>query len=641
MIEQLPKITDELLVQPSEVIDPLHLDLDQDQILKALKSNIRASITFYKSRDLYAKQEKNVKYYLGDQKAYNASNKSKEYKENVIYEGVSRQKPIELSRLPDLTVKPGNDTAESKETATKISEVINSDVRQRKNRKLLGLAIKQEPLYYFSVIKARWNPEIGMFGDYEFVSVHPNNIVWDHLVPDNNVNDMRFVAEKQEISLKELIMMFPDKEDEIKTEYGWLSVEDKGADEKMASPVNVWEIWFHWYKMNGKETERVDGVMWVYKQLALKQMRNPYFDYQGRKKTFSMQMEEKEGKTIDDILLQISVERGADQEESPTIYSNYFKDPEKPYFFMVYENMGLQPIGETSRIEQVLPFQDSINASGAIIQDMNVRSRGKDIFDTNAIDQNTLDSVDIYDVDQVLGINVPQGQSINNVHSRIEQKPATAQQYRSMQEDRQKAFEMIGVGATTRGLNEPDSTLGESQMAREADYGVIDDIVEDTINAVAEWQSRWSMQFMRLFYTEPHMRNLLGKDGETLHIKITQDMIDDGMEAVVSASGVDKMMRKRMAMEAMKMGISDPLSYYEDVEASNPKERALRAMMAMNAPQMYMEKYLMDKPTPEEAGPATQEALQASPGGENPMPMTPPVEAGQPMGGGNPYTKNT
>ena len=416
-------------------------------------------------------------------------------------------------------------------------------------------------------------------------------------------------------------MTFPDKEVEIKEEFGWGDSEDSD-DKKMASPVTMWETWFHWYKLKGKQSERVDGVVWIFKNLVLKKMRNPYFDFQGKKKLFSRVMEEKGGLSIEDIFDSLDANAG----QNETVYNNYFQQPEKPYFFMVYENMGEQPIGVTSRVEQVLEFQDSINQDGSVISDMNIRARGKDIFATSAIPQDTLDSIDIYDVDQVLGLDLPDGVPISNVHSRIEQKPATAQQYRSMQENRQKAFEMIGVGATTRGLQEPDSTLGESQMAREADYGVIDDIVEDTINACAEWQANWSMQFIKLFYTKPHMRHILGKDGEVLHSKLSQDMVDNGMEVIVSASGVDKMMRKRMAVENMKLGIGDPLSYYEDTEQSSPKERALRAMMAQGSPMVYMEKYLQDKPTPQEAPPATQDALDSMPGGQSQQqPVQPPV----------------
>ena len=630
MLNDLPKITDSILTQPTEVIDQLSLDLTDDQIIDARTSNVLASKNFYKQRGLAEKQEKNLKYYLGQQEVYKASTKSKTYRENIVYEGLSRQKPIELSRLPDMTVKPGGETPEHKKTAEMITEVVNSDIKKRKNRKLLGLAIKQEPLYYYAVIKALWNPEIGMFGDYEFVNVNPTKITWDHLAPDNDANSMKIVDEALETSLKELIAMFPTKEDEIKAAYGWTSDanSDKSDDAKMSSPVVVYETWFHSYKIKDGETERIDGVSWIYKTLVLEKMKNPYFDYQGRKKTFSMVMKEKQGSTVDEILGMFDVENETDEQDNDIIYNNYFQDPEKPYFFMVYENMGLQPIGETSRIEQVLDLQDSLNQSGAVIQDMNIRSRGKDIFDTNAIDQTTLDSVNIYDIDQVLGLDVPQGQSINNVHSRIEQQPATQQQYRSQDTDRQKGFEIIGVGATTRGIQEPDSTLGESQMAREADYGVIDDIVEDTINACAEWQARWAMQFIKLFYTVPHMRHLLGKDGETLHARVNQDMVDDGMEAVVSASGVDKMMRKRMAMENAKIGYGNPLDYFQDTEQSNPKERALRAMLFAVAPQMYIQKYLIDDQGDPNT-PATNQVLGKDqppmPGDQQPVNNQPPV----------------
>ena len=86
-----------------------------------------------------------------------------------------------------------------------------------------------------------------------------------------------------------------------------------------------------------------------------------------------------------------------------------------------------------------------------------------------------------------------------------------------------------------------------------------------------------------------------------------------------------------MAMENMKLGIGDPLSYYEDTEQSNPKERALRAMLVQGSPQMYMQQYLMPKPEEGEAGPMAQQAMEASPGaqppqGQPPMPpQAPPV----------------
>lgn len=593
MNNELPQI--DFLSQPQEYIDPLHLDLNEDEIVRTVKENIRASVGFYQEKGLYAKQKRNRDYYLGKQQLYTASNKARPYKENVIYEGMSRQKPIALSRMPDVIVKPGGDDPEQKSSAEKLSGIFNSDIKKRENRKLYGLAFKQEPINYYAVVKARWNPEKGPFGDYEYINVHPDNIVWDQNCTNSNANDMRFVAEKAKMPLKEVIMMFPNKELEIKQEFGWGGNEDSD-EKKLASQVNIWEVWFHWYKLKGSESEKIDGVIWIYGNLALKKMKNPYYDYQGKRKTFTRVMKEKESYSMDELFGLIDPESS----EQEVVYNNYFQDPEKPYFFMVYENFGEHPISETSRIEQILEFQDSLNMDGSIIQDMNIRSRGKDLFDTNAIPQTTLDSLDMYNVDQAIGLDVQQGSSINNSHSRIEQKPATQQQYKSLDDGRNKAFEMIGTGPSARGLSQSGVTLGQEQMSREGDYGLIDDIVEDTINALAEWQGRWSMQFIKMFYTKPHMRHILGKDGEVLHSKLTQDVVDNGMEVVISASGVDKLQRKRMAMENAKLGMSDPLSFFEDTEQPQPKERAKRAMLFKMAPQMYMQEYVMDKLSPDQ-----------------------------------------
>ncbi len=629
MIDELPQL--DFLAQPSETLDPLHLELSDDEIVQTVRDNIATSTSYYKEKNFYARQLANKQAYLGRQPLPKASNKAKPYKENVIYEGIARQKAVELSRMPDLTVKPGDETPESKKTAEQLTGIVNHDTKQDDNRKLLGLAIKQEPIYFFSCIKAIWNPEKGAFGDYDFVSVHPDNIVWDHNVTDNDANKMRFVAEKARLMLKEVIMMFPDKEAEIKHEFGWED-SDETEEKKLASPVNLWEVWFHWYKLSEGQSERIDGTTWIYGNLCLKKMKNPYFDYQGKRKTFSKELQEKNAYSIDEIFGLL----GTQDQNEEKVYNNYFQDPEKPYFFMVYENFGEHPVGETSRVEQVLEFQDSINLNGSVIQDMNIRSRGKDLFDTEAIDQKTLDSIDLYNVDQAIAINVPQGGSINNVHSRIEQSPATAQQYRSQDTDRAKVFEMLGVGQSLRGIVDPDATLGQEQMGREGDYGLADDIVDSTVNAAAKWQARWSMQFIKLFYTKPHMRHILGRDGDTLHTRLTQDMVDNGMEVVVSASGVDKMMRKRQATQNMSLGVGDPLSYYQDTEQSNPKQRALMAMMAQGSPQMYITQYLLDDKD-KAANPMMQQALAASPGGQAMPPEAQPPMQGAPMGGGNPY----
>jgi hypothetical protein len=211
----------------------------------------------------------------------------------------------------------------------------------------------------------------------------------------------------------------------------------------------------------------------------------------------------------------------------------------------------------------------------------------------------------------------------------VAQMPAAPQQlYESKQMNRGIAFEMLGLNDTTRGVKpDGDTTLGANQMYREQDFGFIDDLVEDTINDFSEWQAQWTMQFIRLFYTKNHMREIVGKDGDSVFMAINQNYVSDGLVVEVSASAVDKMMRKQLAVQNMKMGVGDLLSYYEDTNQSNPKERAYRAFMQQSSPQMYAQQYLMpesnasNKPGAQVG--AQQPGAQAAPAAvstENPLP---------------------
>lgn len=584
--------------------DPLHLDLEDDEFVQVLDQRISDSKTYYEGKKLKQRQDTNLKYYLGEQLG---ADKSKlgdwqiPFVENVVYEGIRRIKPIATSRLPDMTVK----SSEKIDEARAMTDLVNTDIKKRRNRKLLGMAHVQERLFFYAVIKARWNPELDRDGDYEFLNVYPQNIVWDHTCKTSNADDMTFVAESAELSVKEIMMMFPKSADKLIAKLGWEDGEEK-LQHKLASKLKITEVWFHWYKdtkdpiTNQTQWEKVNAVVWKYEDCVLGKMRNPYFDYDGKINLFSPEIKEKRAYT-DEELYALFLDQGIPTE---TVYYNYFKTPRKPYFFMVYEPIGTDPISATTSIEQIIPFQDHINDEGRQIIEMNERSAGKPVFNSEALDKETIKSLDWRNHKQAITVN---GDDINKVFTFAQMPAAPAQLYQSKEENRSIAFEMIGVNATTRGVKDGDQTLGEAQMFREADYGFIDDLVEETINEGAEWMAQWTMQFIRLFYTKRHIKDVIGKDGEALYLAITQDLVDDGMVVEVSASGVDKLMRKRLAMENQKMGVGDLLSYYEDIGADNPKERAYRAFLQVNMPQMYAQEYLV----PDEMKGQMQAMLQA------------------------------
>lgn len=612
--------------------DPLHLDLDDDRLVQVINDRIKKSQSYYKTLDYYNRVEKITNYVKGDQLKDLPKDKfSLPYMENILFEAQMRNKPIALSRLPDLLASAGKEDEQSQDNAELLTDIINSDIQQEKNRFVLGMAYNQRPQWLFSVIKARWNPQLGQYGDYEFYNPHPKNIVLDHTCPVPDPQRMEFIAERAEFSVKQIIMMFPDAKEKFLKYLNWEEIEGN-EDRKMASKYWIWEVWFHWYEeMEDPQTlekkwTRIDGVIWKYQNLILHKMKNPYWDYQGKRRVFDLQPTEDKELSEDDVFRKLF---GEDESEQDTIYYNYFRQPQKPYYIMSYFRSGENPIDYTSEYEQVLAHQDMINAEGQQIFMMNSRTKGKFAFAGNKIDKAEIERLKLHDYNQAI---VLEGiENIGDAMQVFQGDPAPQQLYRSKQDNRAIGFEMMALNATTRGTRETgDETLGARQMMREQDFGVIDDIVEETINPAARWMSSWVFQLIRLFYTRPHMRRLKGKDGDMLHAVITQDLIEDGMEITVSASGVDKIKRMREAMEMAKMGIIDPLTFFEDIGANRAKERAKRAMLYKIAPQLYLQTYLEDPENPMMPPQMMPQGVgMEQQGMQQPMPPQQP-----PMGGG-------
>jgi hypothetical protein len=154
-----------------------------------------------------------------------------------------------------------------------------------------------------------------------------------------------------------------------------------------------------------------------------------------------------------------------------------------------------------------------------------------------------------------------------------------------------------------------------SQILRDADYGRIDDIVEDTINFAAEKVGQTIMQYMTLRYSDEHLKTVVGKDGKELNLRLTAGMINPTMKVIVHASGVDKKMRKQEAYKKAELKLIDPLTFNEDIDAPNPKERTARLLMFTSDPNGYMTKYLMDLPDTGSQAAALNSGTASLPGG--------------------------
>jgi len=326
--------------------------------------------------------------------------------------------------------------------------------------------------------------------------------------------------------------------------------------------------------------------------------------------------------TVNEMIQQMYAEEM--EVEADTIFRNYFESPRKPYIFLNYDQMGEHPLDATSRIEQVINLQKNVNKTGQQIEMMNERSKGKWVFNADMIEKETVESLDLNDPDQ----DVMVSGSARDAAQLFQSPPASSPIYQEQEQNRQRVFQKMGTNSTTRGVREGSETATARQLFREADYGKIDDLVEDTINAAAEQMADWAMQFIKLKYKTGKMRKLLGKDGDVTFTKITQDTVEDGAEVVMAASGVDRMEQKREAFERAGMQLTDPITFFIDTGASDPKGRAEKLLTFISSPELYMQKYVLNRDT--------QGMIDELNGQAPPQEEAPPAElgAGLPMGGG-------
>jgi hypothetical protein len=603
----------------------LSLTIDDTTLSELITRRVNASDNYWQSEvKLWDRQKLLEKYLNGRQFDTNDFHPSeKPFMENVMWEAWIRNRSIIMSRIPDIEVGSVDTTnPEGKLIAEKIQQLVNTNLKTETSKLETAKVVMNRPIYFYGVMKAVWNAEKD---DFEFISVNPKNVIIDHTVTSKG--KMGFLCEKVRTTVGEVVMMFPDKADEFKEYYKSLNNLKDLGDNQLSSPIDIWEVWFDEYIKQGEKYEKVQGTVWMFKNVLLKKMKNPYWDWSGKKQYFVKEPQGVRPPTEDELYNSLF---GDQEMEFNQVYNNYLKRPEFPYFICTLNNGNENAIDVTSDYEQIVYFQDNINREGVQISTMNSRSYGKDVYSADAFEnEGDVSKIDPRNLDQVIKVK---GEDVGKVFQHIDYAQASPQMYKSKGENRAIAFEMLSLNATTRGTSDTKSdTLGAKQMYREQDFGVLDYEASMTLNELVTWQAKWMMHFIKLFYKTSHYTDVMGEAGQTVRERFTNDMVNDGMVVKVSVSSVNKQKKYAQAVTDAQSGMSDPLSYFEDTEQENPQERAMRMFMFKSAPMVYAQQYLgLKAPAP-----------VAPPPGEVPPEQAPteapPTEAPpEAMGGGNP-----
>jgi len=628
MDKQLEKTNDYTIIEDESILqisDPISLDIDDDELFKIVDKRVDDSKKWFDQKyNLTERRKKNECFLFGKQldgadKDHKLKDYETRYLDNALYEIEASIKPIAMSKLPDMMVLPNKDDPEAKETAENITTIVDSDIKTRENRKTLGLAFKHLPVYFTGIIKARWNSEKN---DFEFLNVHPNNIVVDHTCSTSNADDMKFICEFVPVTVQELLMIFPNKkEDFLKALHkNGVIADDKTLTYKeKATEIKMRELWFTWYDDGKKaeaaiknESKKVNAVLWKYEDVIFKKIKNPNFDWEGYNEFFTY-----DGMTkvkVSDEELQTRMAFGDTEGITvEKIFRNYFDQPRKPYYFMGYDQWGKIPYDETSRIEQNLRNQENLDERGKSIMEK-LKNKGKHIFSKKGgIKAEDVERMDMDNPKQDLLVD----DDVQKVHAFIQPTMPTSQEFADLNNTRDRMYALAGASAVRGQIQSDVATT--NQIAREADFTRADDLVEDTINAAAEWMAQWEMQFIKLRYTEEHFRKILGQRGVVTFIKLKNDMIEDGMEVMIKASGTDKLKAQKNAVQMAQLGapFCNPLDFFNDMGIDDAEGRTERGLVFASNPEMYLMQFVKKQTIPQMAdtlsGAAPQEQPQSMP----------------------------
>lgn len=539
------KTQKEAVEDKDEILDELSLDIKDTELVSLINKRIEKARKDYDELDRIGNENEN--YWLGKQIDIK---KLRDFKsrvvENVIFQSVETIVPIITSKTPEPIVKSESNTPESVAQAKNIQRILLHMFEKEKMKGKFQMIARHNIIRRIGILKYKYDPDT-------------DNIVTEYVLPQNILIDKNgdFVAEYLEDSLSDILKKFPEKADEIIKEFGLRGeMKPDGSydletlePEGLATKIKYVEFWTDEY------------VVWKYKSLIFKKLKNPNFDYTGVEK-----------KVVD--------ENG--QELEPEIYYyNFFDKPKKPYIFYSVFNLGKNVWDDTSLIEQGIPLQDVINKRQRQIDD-NFSDNGVLMGSGDFI---TKEELGKYAGDPEDKIWVEHGNPAEGI-GRLSPKQLAPFCYESLQGLKSSIDNVLGVHSTTRGERQGKETLGGRQILREADFGRIDLLVRGLEEVADELYKAWA-HMIKVYFTQIHYARIIGKDGAQQVIEYSRSSVEQGIEISVregSTLPVDKISQRQEALDLFQQGGIDPITLFEKLEWPDPLESAKRLFLWKNDP---------------------------------------------------------
>lgn len=454
-----------------------------------------------------------------------------------------------IANPPSINVIPARDTPESKIIATNIEKYQKQayqdlDIKEKKRKGLRNL--------YFSrivIFKVFWDIEND---NYNIRVIDPLKIRIDK--DATSERDAKYIIEDVEISVSDLIKMFPDKEKEI--------IEAVGVKDEKDAFINTKNVVYQEVWIDDVQISR-------FKDIILHKTKNPYWDWDGvpmsleQELVFDSLSSTREKKEFLDIV------RG--QEIANPVFSykfNYFDVPRKPYIFATVFSSEQCPVGSTDLISQVIPLQDDIDETKRNITENARIVNGIVKVDSSVMTQEEAEKLTWQTGGVIYG---------NGVDTGVKRETGAALPnfvLENLNDSRNQMDDIMAASSAFRGVREGQETRGGRLALIDQSFLRLNEFVQ-VVDYLDNEIFSWFMQLGKLFFTENHISKVIGINDARETIEISQMDFEDGIKIrVVAGKSLpeDRQFKYEQAQRDYELGIISRKDYLEISGYSNPNQ---------------------------------------------------------------------
>lgn len=537
-----------------EEFGELTLETDDEDLIELTDSwEVSYAGSMTKAR-IHSEGDINERYWIGKQYPDTEyENGKRPLADNVIFPNLeslipqqTQQNPQSIVLIQDQYNDVGKDIHMSLEYLATVNNL----------KTTLKRGVRHWGLRFLGCWQTVWDDEKGEIG---WKARNPKDLILDkngHI--ENGVYHGEFIGLRLEDTARNLITRFPKKKEDIERE----------CQGKLGSLMG----YIQW-RTN-------EYVVYTMKKMVLLKHKNENWNYDKQVDSFD-EMGNAIKKTVPG--------------------KNHWKNPQMPFRFLTCFDLGDEPADKTGLVQQALVTQDNIN-------------KGLRQYDRNAdhINGGVVVNGLMFNKEQAAQVAEArrQGRTIvtpgnpNEAMMFPSQSALPDTLYQRIQDDRAQVRNRMGTGGTTAAGTQQEETVRGKIIAGNDDQSRTGGGVSEFLEVAAAGLFNDALQFMYVFWDEPHWVSVIGNEGAASMIQFQASDIPEDAKIVITVQNgsmvpQDELSTYNQAMSEWEGGVSDPLSYYEQTKDPNPLERATKLMMYRTNPQQYMVEYLkMPAPAP-------------------------------------------